>query len=354
MNSLVAIATMFLACLVITCALPQEQGKLPQGKLESPPEKKEILQGQGKLPLKQVSDIPLTGTASRMDYQSFDRQSGKLYIARLGADMLTVFDTKTQKVISDVKDLRRVHGVLAVPELHRVYATATGTNELAVIDDQSLQVVARVSAGDYPDGVAYASKEKKLYVSDFHGKTDTVIDAMTNKRITTIVLGGPAGNTQYDAVSNHIFVAVDHINQLVEIDPQTDKIVGRYPLSGCEGSHGLQIDSKNRLAFAACESNAKLVSFDLAAKKLLAIYSVGDDPDVLAFDPDFGRLYVSAESGTLTIFDERGHALEKIGEGFFAARAHTVAVDSSTHQVYFPLENVGGKPVLRIALPSDK
>ena len=75
---------------------------------------------------------------------------------------------------------------------------------------------------------------------------------------------------------------------------------------------------------------------------------------MLAFDKEFGRLYVSAESGVITIFDERGRNMEKVGEGFFASNAHSVAVDSRTHRVYFPLQNVGGKPILRIAVPSDK
>ena len=87
---------------------------------------------------------------------------------------------------------------------------------------------------------------------------------------------------------------------------------------------------------------------------MTAIQSVGADPDVLAFDKTFARLYVSAESGVISIFDERGKSLVKIGEGFFAANAHSVAVDQRTHRVYFPLQNVGGKPVLRIAVPTDK
>jgi DNA-binding beta-propeller fold protein YncE len=114
------------------------------------------------------------------------------------------------------------------------------------------------------------------------------------------------------------------------------------------------IDSEHRLAFVACEDNAKLAVFDLDAQKMTAIHSVGADPDVLAFDKGFGRLYVSAESGIITIFDERGRTLEKVGEGLLAPNAHSVAVDSRTHRVYFPLQNIGGKPVLRIALPSDK
>src|ERR671938_1466796 len=162
---------------------------------------------QGALPLERVADVQLPGGTSRFDYQSLDSEGGRLYIAHLGANRLVVFDTTNRRVLSEVGDLASVHGVVAVPELHRVYATATGTNELAGIDDQTLQVVARVPAGDYPDGVAYASKAKKIYVSDLHGKTDTVIDAMTNQRVTTIQLGGGAGNTQYDSSSEHIFVA---------------------------------------------------------------------------------------------------------------------------------------------------
>jgi YVTN family beta-propeller protein len=267
---------------------------------------------------------------------------------------MTVFDVNKQTIVGDVKDLKRVHGVLAVPELHRVYASATGTNELAVIDDQTLQVVARVPAGDYPDGIAYASKENKIYVSDLHGKSDTVIDAKTNQRLTTISLGGGAGNSQYDSVSDRIFVTVDGSEELAEIDPGTDQVAARYPLTGCKGSHGLLIDPDNRLAFAACEENSKLVVFDLQSKKATATLSVGADPDVLAFDSSLHRLYVSAESGNISIFDEHDRGLQKVAEGFFASNAHTVAVDQRTHRVYFPLQNVGGKPVLRIAVPSDK
>src|SRR4030095_2898393 len=94
------------------------------------------------------------------------------------------------------------------------------------------------------------------------------------------------------------------------------------------------LDSRNRFAFAACETNAKLAMFDLTAKKLLAIYPVGDEPDVLAFDTDLNRLYVSAESGTITILDEKNPALETAGKDFYAAKAHSVAVDSTSHQVY--------------------
>ena len=305
----------------------------------------------GSLPLRVLADVPLTGGSTRFDYQSLDSSSGRLYIAHLGSDLMTVFDINKQIVVGDVKDLKRVHGVLAVPALHRIYASATGTNELVVIDDQSLSIIARAPAGDYPDGIAYASKANKIYVSDLHGKTDTVIDAKTNQRVTTIALGGGAGNSQYDSGADRIFVTVAGREELAEIDPSTDQIAGRYPLTGCKGSHGLLIDSERHLAFAACEDNSKLVVFDFETKKSTATLSVGADPDVLAFDPSLHRLYVSAESGIISIFDERDRGLQKVGEGMFAPNAHSVAVDPNTHRVYFPLRDINGKPVLRIAVP---
>lgn len=343
--------------LVVACSQHSAQSSNEQQRSETRDSKSDIPSAASviaNLPLRTLKDVPLTGGTTRLDYQSLDSDSGRLYIAHLGSDLMTVFDVNKQTIIGDVKDLKRVHGVLAVPELHRVYASATGTNELAVIDDRTLQIMARVPAGDYPDGVAYDGKEGKIYVSDLHGKTDTAIDARTNQVVATIQLGGGAGNTQYDATSGRIFVTVDGRNELAEIDSRSDQIVGRYPLTGCRGSHGLLIDSEHRLAFAACEENAKLVLFDMESKKATATYSVGANPDVLAFDKGFGRLYVSAESGVVSIFDERGRNLEKIGEGLFAADAHTVAVDQRTHRVYFPLQNVSGKPVLRIVIPSDK
>jgi hypothetical protein len=93
----------------------------------------------GSLPLRTLSDVPLTGGTTRLDYQSLDSENGRLYIAHLGSDLMTVFDVNKQTFVGDVKDLKRVHGVLAVPERHRVYASATGTNELAIIDDQTLR-----------------------------------------------------------------------------------------------------------------------------------------------------------------------------------------------------------------------
>lgn len=295
-----------------------------------------------------ITDIALPGDTSRFDYQSLDSQTGLLFIAHLGASTVIVFDTRTAQVVATIPAIADVHGVLAVPALGRVYASATGTNQMAVIDEQSLRVIARVPTGAYPDGLAYDPKTRRVFVSDQSGGTNTVIDTATDTRVATVALGGEAGNSQYDAGADRIWVAVQTRNQLVAIDPATNAVGTRYDLPGCARGHGLLIDAPARRAYVACESNARLLVVDLDSGRVLDTQAVGDDPDVLAFDPAWGRLYVAAESGVLTIFDTGQIPLRPLYQGQFAAGAHSVAVDPVTHTLYLPLADSGGRPVLRI------
>ena len=302
-------------------------------------------------PLRLVADVPMPGAAVRFDYQSLDSTSGRLYIAHMNADQLVVFDTRTRTVVANLDGFARVHGVWAVPELGRVYASVTGEHKVAVVDMKTLQTLAKVGPVTYPDGLAYASAAGRIFVSDEHGKADVVIDARTNTFVTSIPLGGEAGNTVYDPGTDKILVAVHDPSELVVIDPASARIVARHPLPAAREPHGVSLDVRQRLAFIAGQENRTLTVFDLTTSKVLATHPVGEGADVLAFDPGLGLLYVSSESGTVSVFRENGKTLVLEGE-MMMPHAHTVCVDPSTHLVYFPLENMDGHPLLRIMEPS--
>jgi YVTN family beta-propeller protein len=303
------------------------------------------------LPLTYVTDVPLPGRATRLDYESFDPARHLLFIAHLGDGEVIVVDTQNSRVVARIGDIAEVHGVLVVPELSRVYASATGSNEVVAIDEDTLKITARMPGGVYPDGMAYAPDTHKLYVSDETGGTETVIDTQTNRRTNTIELGGTVGNTQYDASSRHIFVNAQSRRQLVEIDPVNDAIVARIDLPGARGNHGLYIDSQHHLAFIACEDNARLLELNLLSRQIIQSFDVGEGPDVLAFDADRSTLYVAGEAGIVSMFTVSSSTVSKTGEGSVGSNAHVVGVDPSAHHVFFPLKNVDGRPVLRVMAP---
>jgi DNA-binding beta-propeller fold protein YncE len=301
-------------------------------------------------PLRLLRDVPLPGPANRFDYQSVDPATGRLFISHMNAGRLVVFDLDSTRVIREVAGVDRATGVWAVPAHHTVYVSAAGSHEVAAIDDRTLAIRARVGGIRFPDGIAYAPAEQKVFVSDESGGTDVVIDARTNARRSTIELGGEAGNTHYDSVSHCVLVAVQTRNQLAAIDPASERVIARYDLPGAEHPHGFTLDGAGRLAFVSCEGNAKLLVVDLRTMRVLSTHDVGDGPDVVAWDAGWRRLYVASESGVVSAFVVDGNVLRPAGE-VRAPHAHSVAVDPRTHKVYLPLENIGGRPVLRIMTP---
>ena len=247
--------------------------------------------------LRLVADVPLPGPANRFDYQSVDPGARRLYISHMNAGRLVVVDLDSSRVVADIAHVDRATGVLAVPSQHRVYVSAAGRHELVAIDDRTLKDAGRVRGIRFPDGIAYAPREQKIFVSDEAGEADVVVDAHTNTKRSTIPLGGEAGNTHYDSVSHCIVVTVQTRNQLVAIDPATERVVARYDLAGSDHPHGFAIDEPGRLAFITGEGNATLQVVDLRTMRVLSSQRVGDDPDVLAWDPAWRRLFVASESG---------------------------------------------------------
>ena len=128
-------------------------------------------------------------------------------------------------------------------------------------------------------------------------------------------------------------------------------MVARYDVPGVDGPHGFALDEARRLAFVTGEGNAALAVVDLRTMRVVRRLRVGADPDVLAWDAGWRRLYVASESGVLSAFWATGDTLLPLGDRRIPS-AHTVSVDPRTHRVYLPLENVGGRPVLRVLAPS--
>jgi DNA-binding beta-propeller fold protein YncE len=305
---------------------------------------------QAALPLSLVADLPLPGNPSRFDYQWIDTVNRRLYIAHLGDSSLVVFDLDDQRVSHEVAHLPSIHGVVAAPALHLVFATATAEKTLALIDDQTFEVKSRVPAGEYPNGLAFDSASEKVFVSNNNGKGVAVVDVKTAKALPGIEIGGGAGNTQWDADSGHILAAVHGSAYLADIDPAKDEVPARIALDHVSTCHGLLVASTLRLAFAACRGSAPVLAVvDLNTRRQIQLVSLPPEVDVLAFDPGLQRLYAASETGMVAVFSVAAdHTVTELGRGLLASNAHTVAVDPATHRVYFPLQNVSGHPVLRV------
>lgn len=319
-----------------------------------------------------VGDFPLGERTGRVDYESVDPAARRLYIAKMGAGELLAFDLGQNKIVASLKGFPKITGVLAVPELHKLYASvpgaglvssvlvglgmvglSSGHGAVAVLDTTNMREIARLPGGVFPDGIAYDPKDRKIFISDEFGSAVQVIDASTNKVIARIDAGGEVGNVRYDPATEKIYVPVQSRNALAVIDPVKTKLIAHHPLPGGEHPHGLAIAPGAAVGFVACDGNDMLLTVDLKTGKVLDRKKLGHDPDVLAIDAERKRLYVASESGNLSSFDIMAAAAPiALGDVFVAEEAHSVAVDPASHLLYFPLANFDGRAVLRVLAPN--
>ncbi len=174
-----------------------------------------------RLPLRTVARVPLSGPSVRFDYTSLDPSTNELWISHMDASQLLAVDVHTRKIVKTIA-APGVHGVIAVPSLRRVFASATNAREAMTINAQTGAVLARAPAGAYPDGLAYDPVERHVFVSDETGGVETVINAR-GARIATIPLGGEAGNVQYDAGSGRVLVDVQTRGDIADHRPPLEQ-----------------------------------------------------------------------------------------------------------------------------------
>jgi phage baseplate assembly protein gpV len=299
------------------------------------------------LPLHKIGEIGLPGDISRFDYASLDAERGLLFIAHLGASEVIEVDIRAHRVVRTIGNLSQVHGVLVVPALQRVYATATGSNTVVSLNEDTGAVLNQAPTGDYPDGLAYDPHRNAIWTTNESGGSETVVNAATGAPKGTVDLGGDAGNVAYDPMADRMLVDVQGRNELAVINPATLAVTRRVPLPSCDHDHGLALDAGRRLGFVACDGNATLLTVDLDTWQVTGTATVGQDPDVLAYDQQAHRLYVAAESGTVTVLDQRARTATVLGSGHLADGAHVVAVDPTTHHSFYPVPHgADGRPAL--------
>ncbi|PYN12781.1 MAG: hypothetical protein DME05_20585, partial [Candidatus Rokuibacteriota bacterium] len=157
------------------------------------------------------------------------------------------------------------------------------------------------------------------------------------------------GVPQYDPIARKVYVNLQDQNILAVIDPATDAVVGRPPVQGCRGNHGMAIDPEHHRAFLSCEGNDTLTVFDLDTRQAIAHLPMAKGADVVMFDPGLGRIYVACSSGAISVFqmDDPAH-FRKLQDFPVEPKIHSLAVDPRTHRLCAPAEQEKGRPASKM------
>ena len=281
------------------------------------------------------------------DYLNVDPATGRVFISR--GTHLMVVDGATGKVVGDIPDTPRIHGIAFAHG--KGFTTNAGDSTVSMFDLGTLAVERKIHAGiDGLDGIMYDERTDRILTIN-HSHMDgraagsaVVIDAKTGDVVRTIRLSGAAPEGGASDGRGRIFINIEDSNSIDVIDTKTWTVSGNWKIEPCDGPTGIAYDTASDRIFSGC--SGKSVAVDAKTGKVVAELANGDGVDALGWDAGQKLMFIPAgQSGTVTVYHQDSADRYTLVETVTTMRgAKTIAVDSRTHRAYVFTPEYGPVP----------
>jgi len=289
-----------------------------------------------------VEKAAIGGTGGH-DYISVDAR-GRLFVSR-GTHVMVV-DAQTGKVLSDIENTPRVHGIAFAPKSNHGFTTNAGDSTSTMFDLTTLKEVRRVHAGiNGLDGIMYdEGTDRILTINHSKPGTAVVINATTGDVVKTITLTGDAPEGGVSDGNGRIFINLEDKNAIDVIDTKTWKVVATWPITACEEPTGIALDRATHRLFSGC--SGKSVVVDATSGKVVAEIANGEGVDAIGWDAAQKLLYIPAgRSGNVTVVHQDSpDKYSVVATVPTMVGAKTIVVDDTKHRAYAVALEYGPAP----------
>lgn len=240
------------------------------------------------------------------------------------------------------------------PDGTRVYTANQGAGDVSVIDTASQSVISNVSVGKVPAGIRVSPDSATIWVTNNGDNTVQAIDAKTLKTSAPIAVGSQPEDLAISPDGSTVFVVDQGDNEVTPIDARSHTAmepihVGQHPF-GVAVSH----DGKTLYVDNAVGNDVSVV--DLLKRAVVATIPVGKVPQGMALSPDGSLLYVT-NSGSMNVtpIDTRTNTAQAaiaVGNGpfdvVFSADGKTAFVADTGDNDVVQIDVAGAKAVKAI------
>lgn len=285
-----------------------------------------------------ILDSSQTMGTGRIDYVYAESEGRRIYVPR--GNQILVFDLDTLKPVAAIKNSGG-HGVAVDPKVHHGFASM---NPITMFDTQTCAVITNIPVQGRPDGIMFEPATEKIYVFSHAAPNVTVLDPKDGSIVGTIDLQGSPEQGASDG-AGHVYVDLEDENKIAVVDAKAMKLVTQYSLEGKGGGPGgLGFDVKNHILFAMCHEPPTCVVLSSDDGKILATLPIGKGTDGGGFNPNTMEAFSSQGDGTLTIIKENSPASFEVEQTVpTKPRAKTCSLDTKTgHIILIAVEPTPG------------
>jgi DNA-binding beta-propeller fold protein YncE len=270
------------------------------------------------------------------DYVFIDQLNHRLYASHGTA--VNVVDLQTEKVIGTISGMKGVHGIAVVNDLNRGFITDGKANAVVAFDINTLKIIKTIPiTGNGPDGIIYDPSSKKIFAFEGDSNSAAVVDPQELKQTGSIALGGGPEFAVADG-NGLIYNNLEDKSSLNVIDTKTLRVIHNYLLAPCGGPTGIAMDKDNQRLFTVCRQNKGMSVIDAQTGKVMQTLPIGTGVDAVVYDAANKLIIASNGDGTATIFKQNSaDSYELVQTLKTQFKAKTMAIDYSTHKLYFPV-----------------
>ncbi|MEO8480110.1 MAG: YncE family protein [Gemmatimonadota bacterium] len=279
------------------------------------------------------------------DYLTAEPGTGRVFISR--STHVMVVDGATGRLLGDIADTPRVHGIALVPKWHRGFTTNAGDSTVTIFDLATLASIqkVRIPTGGL-DGIMYDPSSDRVVLTN-HSRpigTVVVINPSSGAITGTVDLEDTAPEGAASDGAGKLFVNNEGTSTLQVLDAAAMRATASWSLAPCDGPTGIAFDAQNHLIISGCSGTTIVTDAETGSR--VATIPNGDGVDALGWDPVEKLIYVPAGGdGNVTVAHQDGRdRYSVIATVPTVAGAKTIAVDPLRHVAYLFQPEYGPVP----------
>ena len=279
------------------------------------------------------------------DYLTAEPGTGRVFVSR--STHVMVIDGASGKVIGDILDTPRNHGIALAPKSGHGFITSAGDSTVEMFDLKTLAVIKRISiATGGLDGIMYDDFSDRIILTNHSRPIGTLValDPTSGAIVATVQLedNGPEGAASDG--KGKIFVNNEGTSTMQVIDSKTWKAIASWPLAPCEGPTGIAYDRVTNRIFSGCGKTSVVV--DATTGKIVATITNGDGVDALGFDAAQKLIYIPAgrDSNVTVVHQDSPDKYTVVATVSTMRGAKTISVDVEKHIAYLFQPEYGPPP----------
>ncbi len=285
------------------------------------------------------------GSDGGTDYLTAEPGTGRVFVSR-GMHVM-VIDGATGKVVGDIPNTPRVHGIALAPKSGHGFTTNSGDSTVTLFDLKTLSAIGktRVPVGGL-DGIMYDEADDRVVLTN-HSRpigTAVALDPASGAIVGSAALEDNAPEGAASDGRGRLFVNNESKNTIQVLDARSMKVLASWPLAPCDGPTGIAYDRASDRIFAGCGKTSVVV--DASNGKVVATIANGDGVDALGWDPSERLIYIPAgREGTVTVVHQDSPNVYTVVATVPTMRgAKTIAVDPVRHVAYLFQPEYGPAP----------